>query len=339
MAYERLTDDLDIISKLDTEPNDVGGLSAEELKAKFDEAGNAIKTYINETLLPSIEGENGAENTGIETIGGISSATNVQDALIQIVQLINDISQGSVPDGSITTQKLADGAVTNGKLDVGSVGTLNLAGKAVTAEKLADLAITAAKLAAKCVTSAKIADNAVGSGQIADGAVTNGKLASNAVQTGNIYEKAVGTSKIADKAVTVAKINDEAVTSAKLANGSVTADKLEADAVTNGKIAANAVTSGKIAANAVSSLYTATLNATWSGSAAPYSKVQTISGILASDYPIVDLVPSSTYATAVSQEQEFAKIYRIVASANTLTFYAKEKPTVSLPIKVLCVRK
>lgn len=165
----------------------------------------------------------------------------------------------------------------------------------------------------------------------------------------NVWSLELNHSGVSDGEVTAAKIAGGAITSAKLAGGAVTEDKLGANAVTTGKIASGAVTeiniaggavtAGKIAANAVSTLYTTTLNTAWDGSAAPYSKVQTISGILASDYPIVDLVPSSTYATAVSQEQEFAKIYRIVASANTLTFYAKEKPTVSLPIKVLCVRK
>lgn len=46
--------DMDIIQKLDDEPNDVGGLTAAELKAEFDKAGNLIKSYINETLLPAI---------------------------------------------------------------------------------------------------------------------------------------------------------------------------------------------------------------------------------------------------------------------------------------------
>jgi len=49
-----LDNDLDIIQKLDDEPNDVGGLTAAELKAKFDAAGNIIKGYVNEQLLPSI---------------------------------------------------------------------------------------------------------------------------------------------------------------------------------------------------------------------------------------------------------------------------------------------
>ena len=49
-----MEDDVDVIQKLDDEPNDVGGLSAAELKAKFDEAGNIIKGYINDTLVPSL---------------------------------------------------------------------------------------------------------------------------------------------------------------------------------------------------------------------------------------------------------------------------------------------
>ena len=54
LAIPAFEEDVDVIQKLDDEPNDVGGLTAAELKAKFDEAGNRIKTYLNETLLPSI---------------------------------------------------------------------------------------------------------------------------------------------------------------------------------------------------------------------------------------------------------------------------------------------
>lgn len=206
MAYKRLTDDLNVIQKLDTEPNDIGGLSADELKAKFDEAVNIVKTYINEVLLPAMEGNEGANNVGIETISAISTATNVQDALIQIVQLIQGVSQGSVPDGSITSQKLADAAVTAAKMAENAVDSPNISDNAITTAKLAALCVTIDKLAAKCVTSSKIADNAVGTEQLANSSVTNGKLASDAVQTSNIYEKAVSASKLADAAVTGAKI-------------------------------------------------------------------------------------------------------------------------------------
>ena len=49
-----MTQDIDIISALENEPNDEGGLSAPDLKAKFDESGNTIKAYINGTLIPDI---------------------------------------------------------------------------------------------------------------------------------------------------------------------------------------------------------------------------------------------------------------------------------------------
>lgn len=55
MALQKLTKDMQIITKLDDEPNDVGGLTADELKAKFDEAGEIIKSYLNDVLLKQLE--------------------------------------------------------------------------------------------------------------------------------------------------------------------------------------------------------------------------------------------------------------------------------------------
>lgn len=49
-----LEQDLAIIQKLDDEPNDVGGMTAAQLKAKFDESGLTIQRYINESLIPQI---------------------------------------------------------------------------------------------------------------------------------------------------------------------------------------------------------------------------------------------------------------------------------------------
>lgn len=54
LAALAFPDDLAIISDLDDEPNDVGGLTAAELKAKFDEAGLTIQKYINEKLVPEV---------------------------------------------------------------------------------------------------------------------------------------------------------------------------------------------------------------------------------------------------------------------------------------------
>lgn len=61
LEIESLNGDLNIIQKLDDEPNDVGGLTSAQLKAKFDEAGNTIKTYINDTLIPAILADDATE--------------------------------------------------------------------------------------------------------------------------------------------------------------------------------------------------------------------------------------------------------------------------------------
>ena len=91
---------------------------------------------------------------------------------------------------------------------------------------------------------------------------------------------------------------------------------------------------------AVSVEYSGTLAADgWTGSAAPFSQAVTISGILSTDSPIIDLVPSNVYATAVAEDTAWGSIYRAVASANTITFYAKEAPTVALTFKARCIRK
>lgn len=51
MALPQLTDNLNITQSLPNKPTQ----EASELKIKFDEAGNIIKVYLNDTLLPAIE--------------------------------------------------------------------------------------------------------------------------------------------------------------------------------------------------------------------------------------------------------------------------------------------
>lgn len=119
----------------------------------------------------------------------------------------------------------------------------------------------------------------------------------------------------------------------------VKAGNIEASAVETAKIKDKAVTMAKLADHAVSVDYTATLNTTWSGSAAPYTKEQTINGILATDKPLIDIVPSATFADAEKQADAWALIYRAVTAANKITFYAKAKPAVSIPLQIRCIRK
>lgn len=54
MAFTQFTKDMEIIGKLSDTPNVDDGLTAAQLKAKFDEGGEAIKEYLNGVLLPEL---------------------------------------------------------------------------------------------------------------------------------------------------------------------------------------------------------------------------------------------------------------------------------------------
>ena len=84
MALSKFTKDMAIIAALDDEPNDVGGLSAQQLKEKFDEGGNALKEYLNNTL------------------------TAEADQKFATKEEVQGITLGQIPAGTITADKLAE---------------------------------------------------------------------------------------------------------------------------------------------------------------------------------------------------------------------------------------
>lgn len=102
-----------------------------------------------------------------------------------------------IPDGSITTAKLADNAVTSAKIKPLAVGTSQLAIGAVSGDIIQSKTIVASKLADKTITGT----------QIADGAVTEAKLAPSSVATEKLQDLCVTTPKIADRAVDKTKLN------------------------------------------------------------------------------------------------------------------------------------
>lgn len=236
---QKITDAEIAAAGVQSQPNKLTG-TAQQNKAVFDAlVKNLVKARFN-ALIDELTGSGAAAQLGVDPFSGMT-ATNVQDALAELVQAMADITQGSVADGSITTVKLADGAVT----------ALKLADGAVTTDKLADAAVTAAKIALLAITTALLADGAVTEAKLADGAITEEKIGDGAVTAGKIASGAVTAVKMASNAVETAKIKDGNVTSAKLANGAVTEAKLGSGAVTNGKIGASAVSTGKIADAAV----------------------------------------------------------------------------------------
>ena len=82
--------------------------------------------------------------------------------------------------------------------------------------------------------------------------------------------------------------------------------------------------------------YTVRIGTAWSGSAAPYTQTITVSGILSTDDPIVDLITTiNNYAKEI---EEYGKIFKITTAANKITVYATDKTTISISCKLKVVR-
>lgn len=90
MSLPKMTTPVNNISLLDDLPNAVGGLSAAELKARFDKAGGDIQTFLNETLIPAIEQMGVAEGTArdeaiqaaIDALELDTTVENLQKAIV-----------------------------------------------------------------------------------------------------------------------------------------------------------------------------------------------------------------------------------------------------------------
>ena len=195
---QKITDAAIAANGVQSRPDKLTGTAAQNKKV-FDALVTAVVKERFNALL------------GITTIPGFS-AGNVQTALEQIVQAMQDVTQGSVTDGSITLLKLAAevtavalggaaashthgaGDINSGVLDAarlpvldgtklgaGSVGTAQLGAAVVTTEKLAALSVLATHIAQGAVTAQKIAPGAVTAEKIATLAITTALLAPNAV--------------------------------------------------------------------------------------------------------------------------------------------------------------
>lgn len=85
--------------------------------------------------------------------------------------------------------------------------------------------------------------------------------------------------------------------------------------------------------------YSATISATWSGSAAPYAQTVTVSGITAEDMPEITPEYASVLATAQAQEKAWGQISYADTGVNAITFTClRYKPAVAIPIKIRVVK-
>ena len=207
---QKITEAAIAANGVQSRPDKLTGTAAQNKKV-FDALVTAVVREKFNALLDELTGTTAAAQLGITTIPGFS-AGNVQAALEQIVQAMQDVTQGSVTDGSITLAKLAAevtaialggaaashthgaGDINSGvlnadripvldgtKLGAGSVGTAQLGAAVVISDKLAALSVLATHIAQGAVTAQKIAPGAVTAEKIAALAVTTALLAPNAV--------------------------------------------------------------------------------------------------------------------------------------------------------------
>lgn len=105
MSFTKITDAaVNVIRQLPNRPTGTGYMSAKQLKEKFDEAAESIKSYFN-TLVNDLESTSAAASIGFARTTGVAEDT-VQAAIVNVQAQIAGVSQGAVADGSITAAKL-----------------------------------------------------------------------------------------------------------------------------------------------------------------------------------------------------------------------------------------
>lgn len=124
MALTPFSTDMDIISKLADNPNNDNNLTAAQLKAKFDEGGKAIKTYINDTLLDEV-GDMQKSTYDTDDDGSVDSADLADEATaLATARTITVGNKSNTFDGSAdATFPLAD-VIGTGNITAAMLGTI-----------------------------------------------------------------------------------------------------------------------------------------------------------------------------------------------------------------------
>lgn len=235
---QKITEAAIAANGVQSQPDKLTGTAAQNKKV-FDALVTAVVREKFNALLDELTGTGAAEQLGITTIPGFS-ADNIQTALEQIVKAMQDVTQGSVTDGSITLAKLAADALAliNGKQPLTDGLTATTAGEMLNTNLTGEVPVYIGKVGDRKATLKEIADvmktlllktKSITTAMLGDAVVTSEKLAALAVLSTHIAQNAVTAQKIAPEAVTSEKIAAQAIITALLAPNAVTAEKLAND--------------------------------------------------------------------------------------------------------------
>lgn len=102
--------------------------------------------------------------------------------------------------------------------------------------------------------------------------------------------------------------------------------------VTSAKLAPKVVSSDKVADSSRTQYFPVYVLTNWNGTAAPYTHTATVNGLLATDRPKVFFVPPDSFADLEADQEAFALLYDVESANGSVTFYAKEKPSVEFSV-------
>lgn len=101
MSINKFEKDMNIIKALPDEPNDVGGLSSDQLKSKFDEGGIALKNYINDEIVPALEDLTVIAEGAAHTILDKNGNAMPQRAKLKFTGDVTDDGEATVVDVTV----------------------------------------------------------------------------------------------------------------------------------------------------------------------------------------------------------------------------------------------
>lgn len=313
LVIPELDDDLDIIQKLDDEPNDVGGLTAAQLKAKFDEGPNAIKRYINNELLPAI-------------------SDTVAEADVRA-----EAEQGRVAAEAarVTAEQGRASAETGREQAEAARGTAEQA--RVTAEQGRAAAEQSRASAEDTRVSQETArQDAEAERQAAEQArvdTDTGIVAQATQQATAAGQSATAAAGSAQTAAQQAALAQQAAGSAATAAASQLTGQM-AGYVSDAQEAAQDAADAATAISAYGTEVPVTLTAAgWTGAAAPYAQTVAVAGLLANSYG--DIGPANS-ATAAQRAAYRSALIAVTAQADgSVTLVADgDKPAVDIPAVV-----
>lgn len=356
-----LDDDLNIIQKLDDEPNDVGGLTAAELKAKFDESGNTIKRYINGELLPAISDTvaEADERAAAEAQRQANETARVSAEQGRITAESGRVSAENVRVSNETARQNAEqgrAAAEQGRVSAEAARVLaeqqrvgantgivaQATAQANAAGNSAAAASASATAAGNSETAAKTSERNAKASETA--AAASASSASTSAQTaaakaGEASASALSAAQSAQTAHTAADTAQAAQSAAEAAETGAETARNQAQtaattATTKAGEAQQSADAAVDAAEAISAYGTSVdvvlAAAGWTGAHAPYTQTVAVAGLLADSFGEIGLTQGATDAQRAAARAALLSIQSQTDGAVTLIADG-DKPTVDLP--------